>query len=89
MGWPRSWSCSRARVGVPLPLLPGQILWVNLVTHSLTGTALGSEPVEPDTMSRPPRDPAEGILGAGLTWRLAVLAVVVALTGSLAAAAVA
>ena len=32
-------------VGVPLPLLPAQILWVNLVTHSLTGTALGSEPV--------------------------------------------
>jgi Ca2+-transporting ATPase len=74
-------------VGVPLPLLPAQILWVNLVTHSLTGTALGSEPAEPDAMSRPPRDPAEGILGAGLTWRLAVLAVVVALCGAVAAAA--
>jgi Ca2+-transporting ATPase len=73
-------------VGVPLPLLPGQILWVNLVTHSLTGTALGSEPVQPGSMSRPPTDPAQGILGGGLWWRILVLALVVAGAGGAAAA---
>lgn len=33
-------------VGMTLPLLPAQILWFNLHTHSLAGTALGSEPTE-------------------------------------------
>src|SRR5205807_1922809 len=46
-------------VGLPLPLLPSQILWINLLTHGLPGVALGSEPVDPDAMSRPPRPPAE------------------------------
>jgi len=57
-------------VGLPLPLLPAQILWVNLLTHGLPGVALGSEPVEPDTMRRAPRPPAESILGAGLWQRV-------------------
>jgi Ca2+-transporting ATPase len=73
-------------VGVPLPLLPGQILWVNLLTHSLTGTALGSEPVEPGVMSRPPTDPAEGILGRGLWWQILTLAAVIAAVAGAAAA---
>ncbi|WP_245645816.1 cation-translocating P-type ATPase [Pseudonocardia acaciae] len=49
-------------LGLPLPLLPGQILWVNLVTHGLPGVAIGSEVAEPDVLRRPPRPPAEGIL---------------------------
>ena len=65
-------------VGTPLPLLPAQILWINLLTHSLTGTALGSEPVESGSMTRPPRSPREGVLGGGLWWRIALLAAVVA-----------
>jgi Ca2+-transporting ATPase len=65
-------------VGIALPLLPAQILWVNLLTHSLAGTALGAEPVEAGTMTRPPRDPAEGVLGGGLWWRIGVVAVVLA-----------
>jgi Ca2+-transporting ATPase len=44
--------------GLPLALLPAQILWVNLVTHGLPGLALGVEQAEPDTMRRPPRRPA-------------------------------
>jgi Ca2+-transporting ATPase len=44
--------------GLPLPLLPAQILWINLLTHGLPGVALGSEPVEPGTTRRPPRPPA-------------------------------
>jgi Ca2+-transporting ATPase len=65
-------------VGLALPLLPAQILWVNLLTHSLAGTALGAEPAEPASMRRPPRDPAEGVLAGGLWWRIALVAAVLA-----------
>lgn len=64
-------------LGIALPLLPAQILWVNLVTHSLAGTALGAEPAEPGSMRRPPRDPAQGVLGGGLWWRIGLLAVLI------------
>jgi P-type Ca2+ transporter type 2C len=57
-------------LGLPLPLLPAQILWVNLLTHGLPGVALGSEPAPPDVMRRPPRPPAESVLGAGLWQRI-------------------
>ncbi|MGD9406282.1 MAG: cation-translocating P-type ATPase [Anaerolineae bacterium] len=52
--------------GMPLPLLPLQILWINLVTDGLPGLALGVEPPEPDTMNRPPHHPQESIFGRGL-----------------------
>jgi Ca2+-transporting ATPase len=67
-------------IGLALPLLPAQILWVNLVTHGLPGVALGSEPVEPGSMRRAPRPPAQSVLGDRLWQRIAVLAVVVAAT---------
>jgi Ca2+-transporting ATPase len=51
---------------MPLPLLPLQILWINLVTDGLSGLALGVEPPERDTMRRPPHDPQENIFGRGL-----------------------
>ena len=60
--------------GVPLPLLPAQILWVNLLTHSFAGAALGAEPVEAGTMQQPPRPPGQGVLAGGLWWRVGVLA---------------
>lgn len=41
-------------VGLGLPLLAAQILWINLLTHGLTGVAIGAEPVEPGLMTRPP-----------------------------------
>jgi len=65
-------------LGTPLPLLPAQILWLNLLTHSFAGAALGTEPVEIGTMTRPPRDPLEGVLGGGLWWRITVVAAVLA-----------
>ena len=52
--------------GMPLPLLPLQILWINLVTDGLPGLAMGFEPPERDTMSRRPHNPQEKILGRGL-----------------------
>jgi len=55
-------------LGLPLPLLPIQLLWVNLVTHGLPGVALATEPAEPDVMQRRPRPSNEGILSGGL-WQ--------------------
>jgi Ca2+-transporting ATPase len=65
-------------LGLALPLLPAQILWVNLLTHGLPGVALGSEPADPDAMRRPPRPPAESVLGAGLWQRVARVGVIIA-----------
>lgn len=56
--------------GLPLPLLPIQILWVNLVTDGLPAIALGVDPAEKDIMSRPPRKVDEGIFAKGLSVKI-------------------
>jgi Ca2+-transporting ATPase len=48
--------------GLPLPLLPLQILWLNMVTDTFPALALAMEPGEGDVMERPPRNPQEAIL---------------------------
>jgi len=58
-------------VGLPLPLLPIQILWVNLVTDGLPAMALGVDNADPDIMLRRPRNPNEGIFAQGLGRRIA------------------
>jgi Ca2+-transporting ATPase len=57
-------------LGMPLPLLPLQILWINLVTDGLPGLALTIEPAERDTMRRPPYHPQESIFGRGVGRRI-------------------
>lgn len=54
-----------ALLGMPLPLLPIQILWINLATDSLPALALGVEPAEPGVMERPPRPTSEGVITRG------------------------
>lgn len=57
----------------PLPMLPVQVLWINMTTAVLLGLALAFEPREPGTMSRPPRPPALPILGGELIFRIAMV----------------
>ncbi len=47
--------------GLPLPLIPIQILWMNLLTDSLPGLSLTAEPPDRRIMNRPPRNPDEGV----------------------------
>jgi Ca2+-transporting ATPase len=53
-------------LGMPLPLLPLQLLWINLLTDGLPALALGLEPAEREVMSRPPHDPHKNFWGRGM-----------------------
>lgn len=53
-------------MGLPIPLLPIHLLWINLVTDGLPGLALTAEPAEKDVMQRHPRPPQESIFAHGL-----------------------
>ncbi|MBE2220073.1 MAG: cation-translocating P-type ATPase [Anaerolineae bacterium] len=57
-------------LGMPLPLLPLQILWINLVTDGLPGLALAVEQGETGIMERPPFHPKESLFSRGLGWRI-------------------
>jgi len=57
-------------LGLPLPLLPVQILWINLVSDGLPALALAAEPAEKNLMNRPPRKADEGILSGKMGKRI-------------------
>lgn len=60
--------CLAPVLGMPLPLLPIQILWINLMSDGLPALALSVEPAEQDTMNRPPHDSTEQIFSRGMGW---------------------
>jgi Ca2+-transporting ATPase len=57
-------------MGMPLPLVPIQILWVNLVTDGLPAMALGVDQPEEDLMHRAPRQPRENVFARRLGWKI-------------------
>ncbi len=63
-------------LGLPLPLLPTQLLWLNLATEGLQDVALAFEPPEGDELRRPPRPPRESIFDRLMVERLVVGSVV-------------
>jgi len=62
--------------GTTLPILPVQILWINMTTAVLLGLMLVFEPKEKDIMSRPPRDPKMPILTGWLQFRILLVALI-------------
>ncbi|MGN6592728.1 MAG: cation transporting ATPase C-terminal domain-containing protein, partial [Terriglobales bacterium] len=65
-------------LGLPLPLQPLQILWINLITDGLPGLALTAEPPEHDLMRRPPRPPRESLFAGGLGAHVLIIGVLMA-----------
>ncbi|MEW4571407.1 cation-transporting P-type ATPase [Tautonia sp. JC769] len=59
--------------GARLPILPVQILWINMTTAVLLGLMLAFEPKEPGIMLRPPRDPRTPVLTRPLVFRIALV----------------
>jgi Ca2+-transporting ATPase len=64
--------------GLPIPLLPIQILWINLVTDGLPGLALAVEPEERGLMQRPPRAPDESIFAHGMGTHIFFIGLLIA-----------
>jgi len=69
--------------GWPLPFLPAQILWINIVTNGLQDIALAFEPGEPGLLRRRPRPSGEGVITGRLLQRLVAIGVIIA-AGTLA-----
>lgn len=64
-------------LGTPLPLLPVQLLWLNLVTQGIQDVALAFEPGDPDILERPPRPPHQPIFNRLMIERTIVSAIVI------------
>ena len=61
-------------LGSTLPIMPTQILWINMTTAVVLGLTLAFEPREPGIMRRPPRAPDRPLLTVTLVWRTALVA---------------
>ena len=64
-------------IGATLPILPIQLLWINMVTASVLGVALSLEPKEADLMDRKPRNPKSPILDGVLIWRILLVSLII------------
>ena len=62
-------------IGWPLPLLPVQLLWINLVTDGLPGIALVTEMAEPGILNRPPRDPKKPFMDVFFLGRVTFIGI--------------
>lgn len=71
-------------LALPLPLIPVQILWVNLITDGLPAMALGLDPPETNVMKQKPRDPREGVFSRGLGYKIITRGVVIGLVSLIA-----
>lgn len=71
-------------IGYPSPLLPVQLLWMNLVTDSLPAIALGVEPPEEDIMERPPIPRDQGIFANGFGLRIFLEGIMIGLLALIA-----
>lgn len=58
--------------GLPVPLKPIQLLWINVLTDAFPALALGMENKEPDIMQKPPRKPDEPIIDRRMRWQIAI-----------------
>jgi Ca2+-transporting ATPase len=65
-------------MGIPIPYIPAQILWLNLVTNGLQDIALAFEPAEEGTLKTPPKKPKEGILSGLMIQRTVLMGIVLA-----------
>ena len=72
-----------ALMGLELPLLPGMILWLNLVTDGGPALALTMDPPEEDVMKRPPRNPNQGVLYGRIASIIVTFILQFALTGGI------
>ena len=66
-------------VGMPVPLLAIQILWINLVTDGLPAIALGFEPAEAGVMDRQPRSKDESVFAGGIGRHIIVIGILIAI----------
>ncbi len=66
---------SAGLIGLPLPLIPIQILWINLVSDGLPAIALGADPPEEDIMKHPPRKPGETVFTSGVKVIIIVVSI--------------
>jgi P-type Ca2+ transporter type 2C len=71
-------------LGLGIPLLPAQILWINMLTHGLPGVAFGGEPLDPEVMHQPSRPPRESVLGGGLAGRVGMIGSLIAVVSLVA-----
>jgi Ca2+-transporting ATPase len=64
-------------LGKPIPLLPLQLLWLNLLTDGLLGLGMGVEGPERDTMKRPPYSPKEDVFSRGGWWQVSWVGILI------------
>lgn len=71
-------------LGFPLPIMAGQVLWINIISDGFPDLALTMDPKAPGIMKRPPRSPKENLVAPWMRW----IIMIVSLVGGLVALAV-